>query len=90
MTMRRMMILGLAGLAVGCADETALRPTHTVRDSAGVRIVESVRPEVGDSSGWYVDSIPILDLTRPDPGGRPKSPTCGHPKLPHLTEPEAP
>jgi hypothetical protein len=34
--------------------------------------------------------IPTMTGAQYDPGGHPNSPTCGHPKIPHLTESLAP
>ena len=33
------------------------------RDSAGIQIIEAMRPLWGESSGWSIDPDPILDLT---------------------------
>ncbi|MDE0358651.1 MAG: hypothetical protein OXN92_13090 [Gammaproteobacteria bacterium] len=38
-------------------------PSTTVRDSAGIEIVESTRPLWSDSDGWRVESAPVLDLS---------------------------
>lgn len=59
-------LLGLAALAllaVGCAGRDSGDPAFQVRDSAGVRIVESRRPEWTAGAGWTVDFDPLLDLT---------------------------
>lgn len=52
--------LGFA-LAAGCAAEGGAGPM-TVRDSAGVTIVESSAPRWQPGEEWLVDSVPLLDL----------------------------
>jgi hypothetical protein len=44
----------------GCA--SAREPASIVRDSAGIRIVENLRPAWSDGQGWQLDSIPELDV----------------------------
>ena len=39
---------------------------------------------------WVPDLTGATLTTAVDPGGHPNSPTCGHPKIPHLTELVAP
>lgn len=38
-------------------------PSRTVRDSAGIEIVESTRPLWSDSDGWRIESASVLDLS---------------------------
>ena len=45
-----------------CAPSDAPPPASTQRDSAGIAIVESVRPAWGDSAHWRLDPEPLLDL----------------------------
>ena len=52
---------GLTALSCGVADED---PSLVVReDSAGVEIVEALRPLWGDSSLWRIDPEPMFDLS---------------------------
>jgi hypothetical protein len=60
-----MLTLVLVGFAASCGGDDAASSAHTARDSLGVRIVESARPEFDAQSGWYLDSVPLLDLTHP-------------------------
>lgn len=61
--------LVIASAAVALADPSvcdaqANDPPLTQReDSAGVQIVEALRPLWGDSSLWRIDPVPVLDLT---------------------------
>ncbi len=52
--------LGL-GLLAGCAGGSSAAPM-TVRDSAGVTIVESMAPQWQPGEEWQVDPVPLLDL----------------------------
>ena len=58
------MALTLLAGAAACAEERGPQqgPTATVRDSAGITIVES--PALGPAAdlGWTVDSVPLLDI----------------------------
>src|SRR5688572_1445029 len=61
---RTLRVLGLllvcAVTVAGCADgERAVQRT-TVRDSAGVRIAETVLPPDGDAPTWRVDTVPSV------------------------------
>ncbi len=47
----------------GCADEDAASSLVVQRDSAGIHIIEAMRPLWGDSGGWTVDPDPVVDLT---------------------------
>lgn len=59
--MRRILsLLGLA-LAASCSDEGGAA-VATVRDSAGVAIVESISPRWQPGEEWWVDSVPQLAL----------------------------
>ena len=64
----RTVVLALVGIAAACVGDPAEPAAHAVRDSAGVRIVESTRAEFGDAPAWSIDSEPMLDLTRPVAG----------------------
>ena len=48
---------------VACSDANSGPPLVVQRDSAGIQIVEAMRPLWGDSSLWSIDPDPILDLT---------------------------
>ena len=48
---------------VACSDGDAGTPLVVRSDSAGVQIVEAMRPLWGDSSLWRVDPDPVVDLT---------------------------
>ena len=50
-------------VASGCgSDGAAAGDAATVRDSAGVRIVESARPAWGDERRWVVDEEPAVEV----------------------------
>ena len=53
----------LLGGAVSCAEEDSGPPLIVQRDSAGIAIVEAMRPLWGDSSRWSIDPEPLVDLT---------------------------
>lgn len=55
-------LLLLPGL-VSCAPRDSGAPLIVQRDSAGVRIVEAMRPLWGDATGWSIDPDPLVDLT---------------------------
>ena len=46
-----------------CASQDSGPPLIVQRDSAGIQIVEALRPLWGDSSLWSIDPDPIVDLT---------------------------
>ncbi len=48
---------------VACGEGGSGIPLVVERDSAGVRIVEALRPLWGDSSLWRIDPDPVVDLT---------------------------
>ncbi|HEX7239023.1 MAG TPA: hypothetical protein VF263_02055, partial [Longimicrobiaceae bacterium] len=51
----------LASLAA-CGDASARPGEAAVRDSAGVRIVESTEPAWGEGEGWRLSAEPLLDV----------------------------
>lgn len=56
---------GLASAAIlcaGCAGEPELVASHTVRDSAGIRIVESTGAGWSAAEQWTIAETPTLDL----------------------------
>lgn len=59
----RPLILGLLPLLPGCVGHDVGVTSSTVRDSAGVRVVESTAPRWTGGEGWRVDPGPLLDLT---------------------------
>ena len=46
---------------VGCAPQPVEHPISTVRDSAGIRIVENAPPAVSNEV-WSVDTVPVLRI----------------------------
>ncbi|MDE0358146.1 MAG: hypothetical protein OXN92_10525 [Gammaproteobacteria bacterium] len=46
-----------------CQGGDSTPPLVVQRDSAGIEIVEAMRPLWGDSSGWSIDRDPLVDLT---------------------------
>ena len=58
---RRVVFLLLCGIAA-CSDGDSGPPLVVQRDSAGVQIVEALRPLWGDSSLWSIDPDPLVDL----------------------------
>lgn len=56
-------LAGMLLLAAG-ACEGVTRRSFAVRDSAGVPIVESVRPRLAGESGWQVDAMPSVRVGR--------------------------
>ena len=53
----------LLGGAISCTEEDSGVPLIVQRDSAGIEIVEAMRPLWGDSSLWSIDPDPVVDLT---------------------------
>lgn len=53
-------------MAAACSDAGRERAVSTVRDSAGVEIVENERPSWGARDGWRVDADPTVEIL----GGR--------------------
>ena len=60
--LRSAAFLLLCGI-VSCSPADSGPPLVVQRDSAGIRIVEAMRPLWGDSSLWRIDPDPVLDLT---------------------------
>ncbi len=61
--MARRLPVSLVCAFAACGGSSADPPASVVRDSAGIRVVESHRPAVADSVAWYLDESPVLDLT---------------------------
>ena len=59
---RRVVFLLLCGLAA-CSDGDSGPPPVVQRDSAGIEIIEAMRPLWGDSSLWSIDPDPLVDLS---------------------------
>jgi hypothetical protein len=59
---RPVALLLLSGI-IACSDGDSGPPLVVQRDSAGVQIVEAMRPLWGDSSLWHIDPDPVVDLT---------------------------
>ena len=57
----RLALVLLAG-TISCTEETSGPPLVNQRDSAGIEIIEAMRPLWGDSSLWSVDPDPVVDL----------------------------
>ncbi len=57
-----MTALLLSGIA-SCTNQDAGLPLVVRRDSAGIEIIEAMRPLWGDSSHWRIDPDPVVDLT---------------------------
>jgi hypothetical protein len=55
----RAALCAVAAVAAGCSAERAAAG-FSIRDSAGVEIVESRAPAWTERSAWHVDSVPIL------------------------------
>ena len=53
-------------VGTGCARAGLGSPAASRRDSAGIAVVESVRPAWAEGSGWRVDPTPGLDLGSAD------------------------
>ena len=60
--LRSAAFLLLCGIAA-CSDGDSGPPLVVQRDSAGIQIVEAMRPLWGDSSLWSIDPDPLVDLT---------------------------
>ena len=60
--LRRAAFLVVFGM-VSCSPGDAGPPLVVQRDSAGIQIIEAMRPLWGDSSLWSIDPEPVLDLT---------------------------
>ena len=55
-------LLLLCGI-IACSDGDSGTPLVVQRDSAGIQIVEAMRPLWGDSSLWHIDAEPLVDVT---------------------------
>ncbi len=60
--LRRAALLVVFGMA-SCSPGDAGPPLVVQRDSAGIQIIEAMRPLWGDSSLWSIDPEPVVDLT---------------------------
>ena len=60
--LRGVALLLLCGI-IACSDGDSGTPLVVQRDSAGIEIVEAMRPLWGDSSLWSIDAEPVVDLT---------------------------
>jgi hypothetical protein len=49
--------------ASACGGTETSDVTHTVRDSAGIQIVENISPTWTDGEVWHVDTVPAFDLS---------------------------
>ncbi len=54
--------LGMAILATACGGEGRADAPHTVRDSAGIPVVENRAPTWAPGEAWLVDAEPVLTL----------------------------
>lgn len=52
----------LCAIVLGGCGRSEVAPTSTVRDSAGVRIVESLRPRLDAGRGWRITEEPLLTI----------------------------
>ncbi|NIM49980.1 MAG: hypothetical protein GTN78_22390 [Gemmatimonadales bacterium] len=52
----------VSSLAVGCGDVGETGAAPTVRDSAGIRIVENVEPQWAEGEGWQLAEEPAVDI----------------------------
>jgi hypothetical protein len=55
-----------AFLAGACGTGDVEANSFSVRDSAGVQLVESARPSLADDAGWTVDAAPYLTIGQVD------------------------
>jgi len=60
------LMLTLALAACGEAAAPTAEAGNSVRDSAGIQIVESTAPVWSDARGWHLDDTPRLDIGRLD------------------------
>lgn len=70
--LRSLLLASLAGASWSCGSPERDEPAMQVRDSAGIRIVESSAPQASADSGWTVSAEPVLELgsKEADPGQR--------------------
>lgn len=66
LSVRSLSLLPSCCLAAACGSDAARVTPASVRDSAGVAIVESARPAWAAGAGWRVDSVPALALGEAD------------------------
>ncbi len=59
-------VLVSAGVLSACGEQGAPASASSVRDSAGVRIVESSAPAWATGAEWHLGDAPLLDLGRLD------------------------
>lgn len=76
-TTRAAAALAAACLLAGCGGSGGRAETAAVRDSAGIRVVESAAPAWGEGEGWRLSPEPVR-WTVFDPEGR----QLGTPQLP--------
>ena len=57
----RLALVLLAG-TISCTEQASGPPLVIQRDSAGIEIIEAMRPLWGESSLWSVDPDPVVDL----------------------------
>ncbi len=62
--MVRRLIPTMAWVVIACADDPpeVTGSAHTVRDSAGITLVENTRPLWGDDQGWRLSRDPVLTI----------------------------
>ncbi|MEO8199969.1 MAG: 6-bladed beta-propeller, partial [Gemmatimonadota bacterium] len=58
--MKRLAIL--LWLTAACAEQPQTVVHATIRDSAGIQVIENTAPLWTDSAGWTVDSLPLMDI----------------------------
>ncbi|MCJ7626943.1 MAG: hypothetical protein MUO50_01025 [Longimicrobiales bacterium] len=66
MRLRPIYQTALALLSTGCESHVKNVAPSSVSDSAGIEIVENLRPQWMDGEGWWVDSTPLFDLSGQD------------------------
>jgi hypothetical protein len=61
--MRRFALLSALLVIAGCdGSPPAIDSGFTVRDSAGIQIAESPRPEWPTGAGWTIDPVPVVEI----------------------------
>jgi hypothetical protein len=63
-----LLVAVVSGLTAACASEGTVSEAYTVRDSAGLRIVESAQPTWGVGEAWTVTAEPVLHIGVADGG----------------------
>ncbi len=66
----RLLFLAVLPFLASCEGSEAGPPLVVQRDSAGIEIVEAMRPLWGDSNLWSIDPDPLVDLTLSGDGPR--------------------